>query len=271
VLFDILLMLGGALLMALVYAFITDLVVGAKIEPLLGLRTAARRHHVGYRCALDLQRQGVPVVVIEPDEGNRFSAAARAAGLTVLTANAQSEDALYRAGIRYARALLCATSDDQVNVEVGVLARGLHPDLHVVLRVFDPVFAAQVRAQLGIPATFSAAVLAAPGFAAAALDRPDVAVLPAELPGVPGVPLRLRSLPRSTSVATSNTPSTSVATSHEATSLQPGAHALVADLCDPASTPLALLHPDGRCTLAPSPELPLSPGDSVLIAGAPPA
>lgn len=52
----------------------------------------------------------------------------------------------------YARALLRATSDDHVNLEIGLLARGLRPDLHVALRVFDLAVADGIQATLGIPA-----------------------------------------------------------------------------------------------------------------------
>jgi voltage-gated potassium channel Kch len=250
-LFNILLMLGGAILMALVYAFVIDLVVSEKLERVLGIRAAGRRHHVvvvglgsvGYHCALELTQLGIPVVVVDPNEHTRYAEAARAAHLPVVLADAQSESGLSRAGIKHARALLCATSDDQINVEVALLARGLHPDLHVVVRVFDPLFATQVQEHLGIGATFSAAVLAAPGFAAAALGHAGVVVPPPQLPGVSGVPLCLRPV----AAATSHLP-----------------------LCAPGEVPLGILHGDGHCTAGPlCTTQALAPGDRVLIAVTP--
>jgi len=254
--FNIMLMLGGALLMAILYAFITDLVVGAKIERALGVQAAASRNHVvvvglgsvGYRCARALHDQNVPVVVLEQNEHSRFWEAGQAAALPLLALNAGTEGALRRAGIMYARALLCATSDDHVNLEIGLLARGLRPDLHVVLRVFDPEVADGIQATLGIPAAFSAAVLAAPAFVAAALGRSAAATLPHELPGAPEITLSI-ALPPTEQESTVSAVSTSVS----------GAQAV----------PLAILRADGSCHLSPGPATPIRPGDSLILAHVP--
>ena len=148
----------------------------------------------------------------------------------------------------YARALLRATSDDHVNLEIGLLARGLRPDLHVALRVFDPEVADGIQATLGIPAAFSAAVLAAPAFVAAALGRSAAATLPHELPGAPEITLSI-AVPPTEQESTVSAVSTSVS----------GVQAV----------PLAILRADGSCHLSPGPATPIRPGDSLILAHVP--
>jgi Trk K+ transport system NAD-binding subunit len=70
------------------------------------------------------------------------------------------------------------STDDDVNLRAALNARGLTPDLRVVLRLFDGDFAERVQKAFGIGISRSVSYLAAPSFAAALLDRAVIATIP---------------------------------------------------------------------------------------------
>ena len=187
-LYAIFLSLVGAALVAIVYAFITDALIRSRLLQTLGRRTVPGgiRDHVvvaglgaiGYRVALEVQARGVPVVVIESQDDGRFVAAVRAAGIPVVIGDARHPELLGELRIDRARALVCATSDDLVNLSTALNGRALRPDLRVVVRLFDPDFAVRVQHGFGIRFTRSVSQLAAPAFAAAATRTEVVAAVP---------------------------------------------------------------------------------------------
>lgn len=186
--YAIFLSLVGAALVAVVYAFITDAIVRSRLLQTLGRRTIPSNIHdhvvvcglgaIGYRVASGIAARGVPVVIIERDENARFVAPARAAGIPVVIGDARHRELLAELGLRRARALVAATSDDLVNLAAALNARSIRPDLRVVVRLFDPDFAVRVQRGFGIRFTRSVSHLAAPAFAAAALGSEVIASIP---------------------------------------------------------------------------------------------
>ncbi len=186
--YAIFLSLVGAAIVAIVYAFITDALIRSRLLQTLGRRTVPGgiRDHVvvaglgaiGYRVALGVQARGVAVVVVEAQDEGRFVAAARAAGVPVVIGDARHPELLREVRIERARALVCATSDDLVNLSTALNGRAHRPDLRVVVRLFDPDFAVRVQRGFGIRFTRSVSQLAAPAFAAAATRSEVVATIP---------------------------------------------------------------------------------------------
>ena len=186
--YGILLSLIGAALVGVVYALITDAVIGARLLATLGQRPIPRsiRDHVivcglgsiGYRVALGIREHGVKVVVVEPDESGRFVAAARALGIPVVIGDARQAEVLDRVGVDRCRAICAVTSDDLVNLTSALNARALRADLRVVLRLFDPELALRAQRGLSIRFTRSVSHLAAPAFAAAAIGSAVEASIP---------------------------------------------------------------------------------------------
>ncbi len=186
--YAIFLSLVGAALVAVVYAFITDAIVRSRLLQTLGRRTIPSNIHdhvivcglgaIGYRVASGIAERGVPVVIIEKNEDARFVAPARAAGIPVVIGDARHRELLTELGIRRARALVAATSDDLVNLAAALNGRSIRPDLRVVVRLFDPDFAVRVQRGFGIRFTRSVSHLAAPAFAAAALGSEVIASIP---------------------------------------------------------------------------------------------
>ncbi|MGZ9161323.1 MAG: NAD-binding protein, partial [Candidatus Limnocylindrales bacterium] len=187
-LYAIVLSLVGAAIVAIVYAFITDALIRSRLLQTLGRRTVPGNIHdhvivaglgaIGYRVALAVQERGVPVVVVESQEDGRFVSAARAAGIPVVIGDARHRELLDEARVSRARALVCATSDDLVNLSTALNGRALRSDLRVVVRLFDPDFALRVQHGFGIRFTRSVSQLAAPAFAAAAIRTEVVATVP---------------------------------------------------------------------------------------------
>ncbi|MGK2850711.1 MAG: NAD-binding protein [Candidatus Limnocylindrales bacterium] len=186
--YGIFLSLVGAALVAIVYAFITDALIRSRLLQTLGRRTVPGdiREHVvvaglgaiGYRTALGIRARGVPVVVVESQDDGRFVSATRAAGIPVVIGDARHRDVLDEVRLARARALVCATSDDLVNLSAALNGRAIRPDLRVVVRLFDPDFALRVQRGFGIRFTRSVSQLAAPAFAAAATRTEVVATVP---------------------------------------------------------------------------------------------
>ncbi len=87
---------------------------------------------IGSIIARQLQRQGVPFVVVERDS-ERLQAAMDDGALAV-EADASREEVLKRVGIERARGLIAAVGTDAENVYAVLTARVLRPDLFIVSR-----------------------------------------------------------------------------------------------------------------------------------------
>lgn len=117
--------------------------------------------HVGYRVVQELHRAGVGVVGIERSaEG--FVEAVRQLGVPVLVGDARRDELLVQAGVERARAVVCATNDDLVNLEVALDSKRMSPTVRVVLRMFDQRLATKVGGALELDETFSTSALSAP-------------------------------------------------------------------------------------------------------------
>ena len=87
---------------------------------------------VGRQIADDLQRAGVPFVVVDRDPTGLRQAAER--GLAVVEGDAGSDEVLRRAGVEHARGLVAAVAEDADNIYVTLSARALNPKLVIVAR-----------------------------------------------------------------------------------------------------------------------------------------
>lgn len=129
---------------------------------------------VGYRAMRQLVDTGYEVVVIEHDWNSEFVGATLALGVPVVLGDARQSNILCQAGLRRAKGLLAAISNDLLNLEVALTAREQQPTLNVVLRIFDDAIDSNIERCFGRNTTFSSSALAAPTLAAAAVTR-DIA------------------------------------------------------------------------------------------------
>jgi Trk K+ transport system NAD-binding subunit len=172
------LMLLGAAGLTLLYALITDALVGARLArgPAPGRQltnhiVVCGLGNVGYRVVEALARRGVPVAVAELREDAPFLPAVRTLGVPVVVADSTQRETLEALRVSRARCLVAVTDDDVANLESILTARTLNPNLRVVLRLFDPDFAARAERAFGVHISRSTWALAAPAFAAAAVGE----------------------------------------------------------------------------------------------------
>ena len=180
--FAILLMMTGALFVAVFFALVTNVLVSRRIEESLGRRKITGLHGhvlviglgtVGLRVVQQLHAAGRDVVVVEMDEHNRHLGQVRALGVPVVIGDATLPEVLGSVRLPAASAIAVLTSDDLANLETGLAVRDqLGPRWEttpVVLRIFDPQLAHSVRETFGFKNVRSTAALAAPWFTGAAL------------------------------------------------------------------------------------------------------
>ena len=123
---------------------------------------------LGYRVTLQLLEFGQSVVAIERDADKFFVPLARERDVPVIIGDARQRELLRKAGVERASAVVCCTQDELANLDIALDAREMHPDIKVVLRMFDETLASKVEKGFGIHTAFSMSALSAPAFAAAA-------------------------------------------------------------------------------------------------------
>jgi voltage-gated potassium channel len=123
--------------------------------------------HLGFRVATQLHQMDQEVVAVELSPSAELVASIRQLDIPVIPGDGTKEEMLEAAGIRHARAIVLCTQNDSLNLQMAVKARGINPNIHVVIRIFDNDFAAALQKQFGFSA-ISATGMAAPVFAAAA-------------------------------------------------------------------------------------------------------
>lgn len=91
---------------------------------------------VGRAAAEELAGEGADVVVVEPDPD--LEPLLMETGLPYLIEDPTKEAVLERAGIRRAKALVCAVDSDAVNVYITLTARSMNKDLFIISRASSP-------------------------------------------------------------------------------------------------------------------------------------
>jgi Trk K+ transport system NAD-binding subunit len=148
--------LAALALVAVFTAALVRRVSRPRLTTLLGARAAPARHHVlligfgqvGFRLAQDLRRRGIAVLGVERDADAPCVRLARAAGIPVAIGRGDDRETLERVGIRRCAAVAAVTSDDLVNVAVGLAATDLAPGVPLVLRLGDGEVAAETDSLL---------------------------------------------------------------------------------------------------------------------------
>ncbi len=183
--FGVLLMFGGVTLIAVLSSMLTNFLLSGAATQLRAERMASRMRNqvilcglggVGFAIACDLAARRIPVVVIDatPDDLHARLLSAR---IPIIVGDATNADILLRAGLRRARAVAVVTSDDAINLEIGLTAQSLveeirpHRPMRLVLRCFDPDLANRVHAISEAYALLSSAEIAAPIFVREALGQ----------------------------------------------------------------------------------------------------
>jgi Trk K+ transport system NAD-binding subunit len=165
----------GAALMAAFTAIVTNYLLRARLGGALEVRRIPDSGHIvvcglgniGFRVVEELVKKDERVVVIEQARDSRFVATARRLGVPVLIGDATVSQVLRQANVGQSRAVITATSDDLINLEVALMVRELDPSKRVVLHLTDPNLAQTLREAANVRLALSIPTLAAPTFVAA--------------------------------------------------------------------------------------------------------
>ncbi|HNP74433.1 MAG TPA: NAD-binding protein, partial [Kouleothrix sp.] len=128
---------------------------------------------VGYRAVLQLDqlRPRPRIVVVRRDDGRPdfVQRVSRLPGVRIVVGDAREPEVLRQAGIERAYSVAALTSDDLMNLQIGLAARRLRADAHVVLRAFSDALADKLADMFGIRTAYSTSGLASATLAAAAV------------------------------------------------------------------------------------------------------
>lgn len=127
-----------------------------RLTAVLGRRAAPWRDHViivgfgqiGFRVAQELRRRGVPVLGVERQPDAPSLRLARRDGIPVAIAQGDDRGALEQLGVARCAAIAAVTSDDLVNVSVGLAVGSIRSDAPLVLRLGDGDVAAETQSLL---------------------------------------------------------------------------------------------------------------------------
>jgi Trk K+ transport system NAD-binding subunit len=128
---------------------------------------------IGYRVVRQLyylRPQPRIVVVRLNDETNDFYRhISELEGVKMVIGDARDPEVLLKAGLETAYSVAAVTSNDALNLQIGLVAQRLRPDINMVVRVFSDVLAERFEDLFGIRTTYSTSSLASPTLAAAAV------------------------------------------------------------------------------------------------------
>jgi Trk K+ transport system NAD-binding subunit len=180
-LFAVGLMWGGAIVTAILVAFLADLLLSRRFVKMAGARRARRmRDHVvvvglgsvGIRVVRDLASAGYDVVVIEQDENNRFLPRAADLDVPVIFGDPTMRQTLEAARVDRARGVAVVNHHDMKNIECGIVLLeilGSDTKVPLVMRVQGRALSTAVNRRFGFENVRSIVDLAAPWFIGAAM------------------------------------------------------------------------------------------------------
>lgn len=160
-------------------AGLVNRVVERRLTGLVGRRAVPRRDHVvvvglgqvGMRLCLLLRGCGVPVVAVERDEQARNIGRARELGFPLIIGRGSDHSLMARLSLERALAVAAVTADDLENITAAMTARGIEPDVPVVMRVGDGEIANETRSLLTLGVVRDVHRIAAALIAAMALGE----------------------------------------------------------------------------------------------------
>lgn len=124
--------------------------------------------HVGMRVARTLVQMGFDVVAVELDVTKDLDINLRGMGVPFVSGDGRNIQVLENAGLKHANAVIVATSNDHINLEITMRVRDMSPQIRIVSRMWDDRLAQQMERFFDVT-VLSASDLAAPAFAGAAV------------------------------------------------------------------------------------------------------
>jgi voltage-gated potassium channel Kch len=170
----------GAALLALFTALLTNDILTARLRDVLLVTRVPDSGHVvvcgmgkvGFEVTKLLQARQIPLVVIERDPQCPYLENLRRDGVPIIAGDAGNEVSLGQARSAGARAVIAVTSNDLVNLQIALVAKGISGrEQTVVLLQSDPTLADLLRDEANLKNALSIPDLVAPAIAAAAFGE----------------------------------------------------------------------------------------------------
>jgi Trk K+ transport system NAD-binding subunit/multidrug transporter EmrE-like cation transporter len=173
--FGIVLILAGTTVVTAIFALVTNALVSRRIERSLGhAQIPGMAGHVvivglgsvGMGVIQGVLAGGLELVVVERADTNRYLNQVRQHGVPLVIGDATLAQTLDSVNLSRAAAVAIMTSDDMVNIEVGLAVRDRlgerWGEVPVVLRVFDRELGARLQQSFGFRHVWSTAAISAP-------------------------------------------------------------------------------------------------------------
>ncbi len=172
--FGCFLMLSGAAAIAMLFSSITEIILAKRLPSILGgLPVPNKNHviiagsgHIGHRIVKTLLKAKTPIVIMEDDIKNCYSADINRQ-VALVEGYLHSHNTLIRARIQSAKAIIVITDDDIQNLSISLAAKKINPNLINIIQVFNSRLGQQLQSALSVNRVLSTASIAAPYFAAA--------------------------------------------------------------------------------------------------------
>ena len=180
-LYTCLMMVLGSAAVATLYSIITDYLVSARFDEIMGRQQVQETGHVivvgignvGFRIVENLNKMGCCVVAIDNSQDAKYRSLLPKE-VMFIAGDGRDEETLKRAGIANAISVISSTHDDAINLSACLIAKEVNPSIRSVVRLFDGSFARKVERALDVDIALSASRISAPGFVGAATNPDSV-------------------------------------------------------------------------------------------------
>jgi Trk K+ transport system NAD-binding subunit len=172
------LMFLGAMGIATLFSFVSDLLLSEKFKQLFGRDLHLMSNHyiltgdssIALRVARELKKAGEEVVVIDALPQGTFAAALRGVA-SLLEGDPSQIEVLEKACVGSAKSILALSEDDLKNLSTVVNGRKVNPNIRTVVRIFDSTLASKFKDVLGLNAVLSVSRASAPTLASSAINE----------------------------------------------------------------------------------------------------
>ncbi len=164
----ILLILCSTISIWMIFSLTIDVFLKRRIQLELGRKKYNLKNHVilcglgrlGYFIVQELLQKNEKVIVIEQNENSNHIDYFRQLGAEVYLGDARLPKVMKDVNVLEAKALISVINNDSLNLEIGLNARSHHPEVKLILRIFDDQMADKIKDYLKIYHSLSASAIA---------------------------------------------------------------------------------------------------------------
>lgn len=167
----IILMLGSSVLIWAIFSLMIDHFFKMRIQLAMGRKKYQTKDHIivcglgrlGFFIVEELLKRKEKVIIIELEQSEHVEFL-RSAGAEVYIGDGRSEKVLTDVNITQSAALITVIDNDALNIEIGLHARTLYPDMKIILRIFDEDIAHEIKSMMNIHLALSNSSIASKFF-----------------------------------------------------------------------------------------------------------